>query len=59
MYIIVAGRPNGEVTYFGAFTTVDRAMEYGKALDELGPYKWHVQTLVVPNCVRVRFEARD
>lgn len=50
MYLLVAGKPNSEVTYFGPFPNIRRAEQYGESATELG-YRWHVVPLVVPNCV--------
>lgn len=55
MYLIVAGKPNGDVAYFGPFQTKDRANEYGSAIEG---YRWHVVPLIVPNCIGVTFQTR-
>lgn len=49
MYLIVMGKMNGDVHYFGPFPTNDRAMEYGKAIDrDYVGARWHVAHLAVP-----------
>lgn len=55
MYLIIAGKPNGEAFYFGPFQTEDRAKEYGKALED---YRWHIVPLIVPNCIGVSFATK-
>jgi hypothetical protein len=57
MYLVVGGKPNGEVTYFGPFPTEDRAREYGISVTEMG-LRWHIAPLVVPNCMQVTAKLR-
>jgi hypothetical protein len=56
MYLVIAGKPNGDVTYFGPFQTSKRALEYLNSMPE--EYRSHIVELVVPNCIGVTFTTK-
>lgn len=59
MYIIVAGKPNGDEEFFGPFLTEDRANSYSESLRDGDWNRWFVKPIIVPNCVRISVTPRD
>ncbi len=49
MYLLVAGKPNGSVEYYGPFGTEERAKTYAQSLTDT--QRWHVVPLIIPYSV--------